>query len=127
MKEIKDRLRQIFLKALRLHRTAESIPDQNLTAELGLASINSLEVLIWVENEFGIQIDDEDLSVALIDSMDVLAAYVENKLLAKNAATVKSEVANVPVALFSTVQPTESMVRRQPVLSSRRGSCRPSS
>jgi len=98
MKQIKDRLREIFLKALRLHRTAESIPDQNLTAELGLDSINSLEVLIWVENEFGIQIDDEDLSVALIDSMDVLAAYVENKLLAKNAAIVASEVANVPVA-----------------------------
>jgi acyl carrier protein len=90
MNELKDKLRQIFVKALRLHRTPESIPDDNLTSELGLDSINSLEVLIWVENEFGIQIDDEDLSVALINSLDVLAAYVENKLLAKNGAAVES-------------------------------------
>ncbi len=96
MNEIKDRLRYIFVQALRLHRTPESIPDENLTSELGLDSINSLEVLIWVENEFGIQIDDEDLSVALINSLDVLAAYVENKLLAKNlGATVKNEVTTV--------------------------------
>ncbi len=93
MNELKDKLRHIFVKALRLHRAPESIPDENLTSELGLDSINSLEVLIWVENEFGIQIEDEDLSVALINSLDVLAAYVENKLHAKNiGATVESEV-----------------------------------
>jgi acyl carrier protein len=96
MNEIKDKLRHIIVQALRLHRAPESIPDQNLTSELGLDSINSLEVLIWVENEFGIQIDDEDLSVALINSLDVLAAYVENKLLAKNVGTtVESEVATI--------------------------------
>lgn len=98
MNEIKDKLRHIIVQALRLHRTPESIPDQNLTSELGLDSINSLEVLIWVENEFGIQIDDEDLSVALINSLDVLAAYVENKLLAKNiGAPVESEAATTVV------------------------------
>jgi len=43
-------------------------------------SINSLELLIWVENHFKISIDDEDLSIALVDSLDVLAAYVERKL-----------------------------------------------
>ena len=90
MNELKDKLRHIFVKALRLHRTAESIPDDNLTSELGLDSINSLEVLIWVE--IGIQIDDEDLSVALINSLDVLAAYVENKLSAKTiGATVETD------------------------------------
>lgn len=86
MNEIKDRLRQIFVQALRLHRDPESIPNQDLSSVLGLDSINSLEVLIWIENEFGIQIDDEDLSVALVDSLDVLAAYVEGKLLAKNVS-----------------------------------------
>jgi acyl carrier protein len=83
MNEIKDKLRRIIVQALRLNREPESIPDNDLTSELGLDSINSLEVLIWVENEFGIQIDDEDLSVALINSLDVLAAYVEKKLHAK--------------------------------------------
>jgi acyl carrier protein len=80
MSQIKERLRQIIVQALRLNRTPESIPDQNLTAELGLDSINSLELLIFVENEFKIQIDDADLSVSLVDSLDGLAAYIENKL-----------------------------------------------
>lgn len=83
MNEIKDRLRRIFVQALRLDRDPATIPDNDLTSELGLDSINSLEVLIWVENEFGIQIDDEDLSVALINSLDVLADYVEQKVSAK--------------------------------------------
>jgi acyl carrier protein len=86
MNEIKDRLRRIIVQALRLNRDPESIPDNDLTSELGLDSINSLEVLIWVENEFGIQIDDEDLSVALINSLDVLAEYVEKKVRAKAPA-----------------------------------------
>lgn len=99
MNELKDKLRHIFVKALRLHRLPESIPDDNLTSELGLDSINSLEVLIWVENEFGIQIDDEDLSVALINSLDVLAAYVKNKLLIKNSGTIVESDAPNSVAV----------------------------
>jgi len=99
MNEIKDKLRHIIVQSLRLHRTPESIPDNNLTSELGLDSINSLEVLIWVENEFGIQIDDEDLSVALINSLDVLAAYVENKLLAKNIGVTVESGAPTTVAV----------------------------
>ncbi len=80
MNEIKDRLRKIVVQALRLNVAPESVPDHNLTAELGLDSINSLELLILVENEFKIQIDDADLSVALVDSLDVLASYVAAKL-----------------------------------------------
>ena len=99
MNEIKDKLRHIIVQSLRLHRTPESIPDNNLTSELGLDSINSLEVLIWVENEFGIQIDDEDLSVALINSLNVLAAYVENKLLAKNIGVMVESEASTTVAV----------------------------
>lgn len=80
MSETKDTLRRIFVEALRLEVSPDSIPEENLTSALGIDSINSLELLIWVENEFGIQIDDEDLSVRLLDSLDVLAAYVEKKL-----------------------------------------------
>jgi|SRR6476469_9389383 acyl carrier protein len=80
MTDIKKQLRSIIVHALRLDQSPESIPDTGLTATLGLDSINSLELLIWVENHFKISIDDEDLSVALVDSLDVLAGYVEKKL-----------------------------------------------
>jgi acyl carrier protein len=80
MTDIKTQLRAIIVQAFHLTRDPASIPDSNLTTALGLDSINSLELLIWVENHFKISIDDEDLSIALIDSLDVLASYVQEKL-----------------------------------------------
>jgi acyl carrier protein len=82
MNDIKKQLRLIIVQALHLNQDPETIPETQLTAALGLDSINSLELLIWVENHFKISIADEDLSVALIDSLDVLAAYVEKQLSA---------------------------------------------
>ncbi len=80
MSAIKGQLRQIIVQALHLNQAPETIPEVNLTSALGLDSINSLELLIWVENHFKISIADEDLSVGLVDSLDVLAAYVERQL-----------------------------------------------
>jgi acyl carrier protein len=79
MTATKEKLKNVLVKALRLDRDPASIPDRNLTNELGIDSIKSLEFLVWVENEFGIEIDDADLSASLIDSLDTLAAYVESK------------------------------------------------
>lgn len=80
MTDIKSQLRSIIVQVLHLNQEPASIPESSLTATLGLDSINSLELLIWVENHFKISIDDEDLSVALVDSLDVLAGYVAKKL-----------------------------------------------
>ena len=80
MDEIKSRLRRLIVQSLRLERLPESIPETNLSRELGIDSLNSLELLVWVENEFNIQISDEDLSVDLIDSLDTLANYVSARL-----------------------------------------------
>jgi acyl carrier protein len=68
------------VKALRLEQDPASLPDTNLTDTLGIDSIKSLEFLVWVENEFGIEIEDADLSAALVDSLDTLAAYVDAKV-----------------------------------------------
>lgn len=77
MTTTKARLRRIMVDALELQRDPDTIPDTNLVEELGLDSINTLEYLIWVESEFGIQIADEDLSVDLINDLNTLASYVE--------------------------------------------------
>ena len=90
MKMIKDRLKETMVKALRLETTPESLPEVNLVSELGIDSVDSLELLIWVENEFGIQIADEDLSVNLVDSLDTLAQYVSQRL--QQPATMEKEL-----------------------------------
>jgi acyl carrier protein len=77
--DTKRRLRKVLVESLDLQREPETIPDTNLVAELGLDSINTIEFLIWVEGEFGIEIADEDLSVDLIDDLNRLAQYVEER------------------------------------------------
>lgn len=80
MEEIKATLRKVLVESLDLHRDPATIPDRNLVDELGLDSINTIEFLIWVESEFGVEIADEDLSIDLIDDLDRLADYVRNRM-----------------------------------------------
>ncbi|PSJ25662.1 hypothetical protein B7P34_26915 [Streptosporangium nondiastaticum] len=78
--EIKDRLRTVLVDSLELPMEPSDVPDQGLVDKLGLDSINTIEFLIWVESEFGIEIADEDLSIKLIDSLDLLAGYVRERM-----------------------------------------------
>jgi acyl carrier protein len=79
MADTKQRLRKVLVESLDLQRDPETIPDTNLVNELGLDSINTIEFLVWVESEFAIEIADEDLSVDLIDDLNRLAKYVEER------------------------------------------------
>lgn len=47
---------------------------------LGLSSVETLEYLFMVENEFNITIDDDDLNSTLVESLDNLAEYVLKKM-----------------------------------------------
>ncbi|HEY3903861.1 MAG TPA: phosphopantetheine-binding protein [Streptosporangiaceae bacterium] len=79
MNATKSRLRKVMVDALDLGVDPETIPDKDLVSTLGLDSINTIEYLIWVEGEFNIEIADEDLSIDLIDDLDKLASYVEDR------------------------------------------------
>ncbi|QUX26933.1 hypothetical protein KGD83_16355 [Nocardiopsis akebiae] len=80
MSDVKDRLKKVMVASLELKRDPASLPEKDIVDTLGLDSINTLEFLIWVENEFDIEIADEDLSVRLVDDLDVLSAYVSERL-----------------------------------------------
>jgi acyl carrier protein len=77
MEDIKLALREIFVQALRLHTDPGALPDENLVHSLGIDSISSLEILIWVEDHFKIRIEDQDLSPKLVDSLDKLASFIQ--------------------------------------------------
>jgi acyl carrier protein len=88
MDEIKDRLRKVLVDSLELSIDPASVPDKQLVNELGLDSINTIEFLIWVESEFGIEIADEDLSITMIDDLGVLASYVSDRMTASRGDQV---------------------------------------
>ena len=56
-----------------------NIVGNDLIAELGINSVDALEIFVWVENTFDIQIDDEDLSAELLGSIDYLCDYIYKK------------------------------------------------
>lgn len=75
----KDRLRSIYVAALKLNISPDEIGDRNLIHALSIDSITSLEILVWIEDEFKITIHDSDLSPALLDSLDTLADYIRRR------------------------------------------------
>lgn len=76
--QIVDKLKEIIEKSIDVNK--EDIIGDNLITELGINSVDALEILVWVENTFDIIIEDEDLSIDLLSSINTLADYVENKL-----------------------------------------------
>jgi acyl carrier protein len=79
MEEIRVVLRQIFVDALRLPVDSTRIEEGNLMVQFGIDSIGLMEIITRVENEFQIIIEEEDLSPTLVNSLDMLAAYIARK------------------------------------------------
>jgi acyl carrier protein len=57
--------------------------DVDIIQTIGMNSIDAIGVLVKIEEIFGIEIEDEDLSVELIRSSGSLAKYVAEKLESK--------------------------------------------
>ena len=74
--EVFIKLKEIIIKTMELSVELEQIKGENLVEEIGFNSVDALEILVWVENEFDIRFPDEDLSSELLISLDNLADYV---------------------------------------------------
>ena len=74
--EVIIKLKEIIIKTMELSVELEQIKGENLVEEIGFNSVDALEILVWVENEFDIRFPDEGLSSELLISLDNLADYV---------------------------------------------------
>jgi acyl carrier protein len=77
---IRDRLSQTILKAIRSPLAPSALENMNLVRDLGISSIDALEILIGIEIEFGIEIPDEDLRSDLLVSLDLLEDYLRPRM-----------------------------------------------
>lgn len=80
--EVISTLKEVIIKSMEIEKKPEDINGQDLIAELGINSVDALEILVWVENTFEIQIEDEDLNADLISSIDGFADYIVSKMSA---------------------------------------------
>lgn len=65
---------------------AASLTPASLVAELGIASLDMVDVLFEVENAFGIEIVTGEFDVASDTRAQELVDYVEARIAAKNGA-----------------------------------------
>ena len=76
MDAIKSELHKIFIKVLQLSIDSEERAELQLVAALGIELISAVEILGRVDQTFQIEIDDDNVSPALVDSFNTLSTYI---------------------------------------------------
>ena len=79
---IEHRIKQVIIRTLSLEVDAEEIDDEDALfgGGLGLNSMATIEIIVGLEEEFGIEVPDEELRVELFDSVQTMADYVRTAL-----------------------------------------------
>ena len=79
---LKGKLKELLVSGLRLQDTAPTgiADDQPIFVEgLGLDSIDALELVVLIEEHFGIAIPDEDVGKSAFASINALADYINTE------------------------------------------------
>ena len=77
--ETARRAKELLIRGLRLEMKPEEIVDSEpiFGEGLGLDSIDALEFVVLIEEEFGVAIPDEDVAKRALASVDALADFLE--------------------------------------------------
>ena len=77
--EIKTKLSQYIVKEI-LKNPKRVIKDDEAIISSGMIdSFHLVDLSLFVENEFGVRIDDSELNKETIDSLNQLAALIESR------------------------------------------------
>ncbi len=76
-----SRIKSMMVERLFMPIEPEDIEnDKSLIAHYGVDSLNLLELVVGVEEEFGVRIGDTEFKVGNFETVDALAAFVADKL-----------------------------------------------
>jgi acyl carrier protein len=78
--EIKFAIKNIIINCLNLSISPDQIAGDDLINELGINSIDALEIFLNIENKFQFQIPDEDLNASLLGNVEELSNYISKKM-----------------------------------------------
>lgn len=77
---IEDRIKKMMVDRLFLKVQPEDIEDdKSLIAHYDVDSLNLLELVVGVEEEFGIAVDDSEFKVSNFETVNALADFVRAK------------------------------------------------
>lgn len=73
-------LKRLFLSVCEMKEEDIDFNSKQLLIENGLNSIVALELLLNIEDEFNLEIDDEDLNSNLLNDINFLMEYVYERI-----------------------------------------------
>ncbi len=76
---IELRLSKIIARASFTKVPADEIKLTNLLHDVGIDSLSFMEIVVYIEEEFGITVADEDLASERFDTVGALKSYIEEK------------------------------------------------
>ncbi|MGH9441388.1 MAG: phosphopantetheine-binding protein [Thermoanaerobaculia bacterium] len=79
--ELKSKVKDLIVRRLKLEIAPGSIEDSAplFGDGLGLDSIDALELVLGLEQEFGIKVADEEVGIKAFSSVDSLADFIKEK------------------------------------------------
>lgn len=79
--ELKRSIKDLIIGRLKLEMSPDDIVDDAplFGDGLGLDSIDALELVLGLEQKFGIKVEDEEVGKRIFASVDALATYVAEK------------------------------------------------
>jgi len=77
---MEKKIREFISELIKLEQNAmNSIDSDADLIEFGLDSLNSIELIVRLEDEFNIEIDDNDLFIDKINTINKLINIIQNK------------------------------------------------
>jgi len=77
---IEQALKEMLIERLFLQVTPEEIPDEaNLMETLEIDSVSILEIVVGLEEVYGISFEDEEFDISIFESIKSIADYVREK------------------------------------------------
>jgi len=79
---MKNRIKSLIVERLKLERDPASIGDTEPLfgpEGLGLDSIDALELVLGLEQEFGVTVDDQQVGSQVLATVDQIAEFIASK------------------------------------------------
>lgn len=78
--ELKEKIRQFIEANLVVFEDEAEFTDSDNIFEMGFVnSLFAMKLVSYIEQEFGIEVDNEDLEISNFSSVDRIVSYVEGK------------------------------------------------